>query len=221
LLIDYFIRGGWVMWPILGASIVALAVVVNRFAYLARTSGASDGLTREILRLVDERKIADARARCVGSRLPVAAVLEAGLSGWGRAQEEVERNMEHAAAGQLDSAETSLPVLASMVAVLPMLGFLGTILGLIQAFGVWSMAGANVSIEQLALGIEQAMITTAAGLLTSIPYLLAYNSFAAAAGRLARNMTATASDLAGRHRLRESAASQPPAVAVLSAGGGR
>jgi len=82
-----------------------------------------------------------------------------------------------------------------------MLGFLGTILGLISAFGAWSAAGANVSIEELAGGIEEAMITTAAGLLTSIPYVILYNALTAATARLARSLNTAASELAGRHRL--------------------
>ena len=220
MLIDYFIRGGWVMWPILGASIVALAAVINRLFHAFKTRGDSTELVREVLRLVDERRISDARAKCAASSMPVGAVLEAGLSGWGLAQEEFERRLEHAAAEQLDAAEARLPLLASMVAVLPMLGFLGTILGLIEAFGAWSAAGANVSIEQLAKGIEEAMITTAGGLLTSIPYVLAYNLFSSAAGRMARSLNAAASELAGRHHTRQVAEATPP-VAVLSVGGGR
>ncbi|HEY3447180.1 MAG TPA: MotA/TolQ/ExbB proton channel family protein [Myxococcales bacterium] len=222
MLIDYFLRGGWVMWPILAASIVALAVVINRLAHLLRTRGEPAELSREVLRLVDERRIADARTRCAQSRIPSAAVLEAGLSGWGLVQEEQERRMEQAASDQLAAAESLLPLLASMVAVLPMLGFLGTILGLIEAFGAWSAAGANVSIEALASGIEEAMITTAGGLLTSIPYVLAYNAFSASTARIARSLNSAASDLAGRHRTREADDAQAPAaVAVFSVGTGR
>ncbi|MGC4113166.1 MAG: MotA/TolQ/ExbB proton channel family protein [Myxococcales bacterium] len=221
MLIDYFLRGGWVMWPILGASIVALAVVLNRLLYFLRTRGEPADLVREVLRLVDERRLADARTRCAASRIPSAAVLEAGLSAWGLSQEEVERRMEQAASDQMAAAEARLPMLASMVAVLPMLGFLGTILGLIEAFGAWAAAGASVSIEQLAHGIEEAMITTAGGLLTSIPYVLAYNAFSAATARVARSLNSAASELAGRHCARDGEESKAPApVSVLSVGAG-
>jgi biopolymer transport protein ExbB len=189
LLIDYFLRGGWVMWPILAASVVALAVVLGRLVFLARTRGEPAELTREVLRLVDERRVAEAREACASSRIPAAAVLAAGLSAWGLSQEEHERRMEQAAADQLAAAESRLPLLATLVAVLPMLGFLGTILGLIEAFGAWAAAGADVSIEQLAHGIEEAMITTASGLITSIPYLLAYNALASAVARIAPRST--------------------------------
>jgi biopolymer transport protein ExbB len=221
LLIDYFFHGGWVMWPILGASVVALMVVLNRLLHFFSVRGDPSRLTRDVLRLVDERRIDKARSLCVASRVPAAAVLEAGLSGWGLAQEEMERRMEHASGEELAAAEARLPMLASMVAVLPMLGFLGTILGLIAAFGAWSAAGANVSIEQLAGGIEKAMITTAAGLVTSIPYVLAYNAFGSAVGRMARSVNAAASELAGRHRIRDLQEGSTAPVAVLSVGGGR
>lgn len=220
MLIDYFIRGGWVMWPILAASIVALAVVVNRLAHRVRTRGDGTALRCEVLRLVDERRIDEARTRCAAApHLPVARVLEAGLSGWGLAQEEVERRLELAAAERLEAAERGLPLLATMVAVLPMLGFLGTILGLIGAFGAWAAAGANVTIEVLSNGIAEAMITTAGGLLTSIPYVVAYNALSASVNRLARGLNAAASELAGRHRVREAAAGAKPVV--LSVGGAR
>ena len=210
MLVEYFIRGGWVMWPILGASIVALAVVLNRALYLLRTRGDALALKRDVLALIDAGRTDEARRRCAESRVPSGAVLEAGLSAWGLAQEEVERRLEQAAGERLEEAEANHSLLATMIAVLPMLGFLGTILGLIEAFGVWASAGANVTIEELAKGIEEAMITTAAGLVTSIPYVVVYNALAANTVRLARALNAAASDLAGRHRLRD----QKPAEEV-------
>lgn len=201
-MIDVFVRGGPLMWPILGASIVALAAVVNRLWYLASRRGDSAALGNSVAALARQGRIAEAREACAGSRAPVAPVLSAGLSAWGLAQEEVERRMEQAAAEELGKAEARLPLLATMVAVLPMLGFLGTILGLIEAFTDWSRAGADVRVEQLAAGISQAMITTGAGLVTSIPYVVAYNAFAGFAGRIARSLNAGGSELSGAYRLR-------------------
>ncbi len=201
MLIDYFVRGGWVMWPILGVSVVALAIVLNRALFFLRVRNRSGEIEREVYRLLDAGRASEARSRAAASTSPVAQVLEAGLSAWSLPQEEVERRLEETSAAQLDRAESHLPLLGTSVAVLPMLGFLGTILGLIGAFGAWAAAGANVSIEALAGGIQEAMITTAAGLVTSIPYVVAYNVLASAVARFAKTLNAAASGLAGRHRV--------------------
>jgi biopolymer transport protein ExbB len=203
VLIEIFIQGGWVMWPILAASVVALGTVINRLAYLVQTRGSASALVSRVLELVRKGELEQAKAACAGSRVPVAAVLRAGLAAWGLEQAEVERRMEQAAEEELARAEARLPLLATMIAVLPMLGFLGTILGLIDAFFAWSKAGAAVTIEQLARGIAAAMITTGGGLVTSIPYVVAYNVFAVMAARVARSLNAAGSELAGAHRMRD------------------
>jgi len=203
MLIEIFLQGGWVMWPILAASVVALGTVLNRLAYLVRTRGDAGRLVQAVLELVRRGELEKAREMCARSLVPAAAVLRAGLAAWGLEQAEVERRMEQAAEEELARAEARLPLLATMVAVLPMLGFLGTILGLIDAFFAWTRAGAAVTIEQLAGGIAAAMITTGAGLVTSIPYVVAYNVFAAVAARVARSLNSAGSEMAGAHRMRD------------------
>ena len=207
MLIEIFRQGGWVMWPILAASVVAMGAVLNRVVYLVRTRGNAAELVRAVVELSRRGELERARESCARSAIPVAAVLRAGLSAWGLEQAEIERRMEQAAEDELSRAEARLPLLATMIAVLPMLGFLGTILGMIDAFFAWSRAGAAVTIEQLAAGIAAAMITTGGGLVTSIPYLIAYNVFAAVAARVARSLNAAGSELAGAYRLRSQ---EPP-----------
>jgi biopolymer transport protein ExbB len=211
MLIEIFVQGGWVMWPILAASVVALGAVINRLAYLARTAGNSRRVVQVVLEHARRGELEKARAACARSRVPAAAVLRVGLDAWGLEQAEVERRMEQAAEEELARAEARLPLLATMIAVLPMLGFLGTILGLIDAFFAWSRAGAAVTIEQLAKGIAAAMITTGGGLVTSIPYVVAYNVFAVVAMRVARSVSSAGSELAGAHRMRAQA---PPGDGV-------
>ncbi|HEY8209904.1 MAG TPA: MotA/TolQ/ExbB proton channel family protein [Myxococcaceae bacterium] len=217
MLIEIFIQGGWVMWPILAASVVALGAVINRLAYLVRTAGNAPRLVQAVLAHVRRGEVDRAKEACARSRVPAAAVLRVGLEAWGLEQEEVERRMEQAAEDELARAEARLPLLATMIAVLPMLGFLGTILGLIDAFFVWSHAGAAVTIEQLAKGIAEAMITTGGGLVTSIPYVVAYNVFAVAAARVARSVSSAGSELAGAHRMRAQEARVVP-VALVDGG---
>ncbi|MHB8877134.1 MAG: MotA/TolQ/ExbB proton channel family protein [Myxococcaceae bacterium] len=217
MLVDLFVRGGWVMWPLLATSVVALAASLNRAHYLWRTRGDASALTREVLQALDEAGPDGARARCARSKLPLASVLAEGLSAWDGPEAELERRLEQSSAAALEKAEAGLPVLATALAVLPMLGFLGTILGLIDSFTVWEKAGADVGIEGLSRGIAAAMITTGAGLLGAIPYTVVYNVCASHAARTARALNHGASELIGRHRARRA----PELSVVRSAGEAR
>lgn len=203
--IALFLLGGWVMWPILGVSIVALSAIINRSVHLVATRGDALELTREVLALIDAGRLEEARVRCERSALPAAHLLREGLSAWGEREEELERRLELAATASLERVEASLPIIGTALALLPMLGFLGTILGLIDSFRVWAKAGADVGIEQLSGGIAAAMVTTGAGLITAIPYSLAYNVFATHASKVARSLNLAASELIGRHRARRPA----------------
>src|SRR3954468_12670979 len=160
MLTEIFVQGGWVMWPILAASVVALGAVINRLAYLVRTRGDARRLVEAVLELVRRGELEKAREACAHSKVPAAAVLVAGLAAWGLEQAEVERRMEQAGEEQLARAEERLTLLATMIAVMPMPGIPGSIMGLIYAFFAWSRAGTAVTIEQLAKGIAAAMITT-------------------------------------------------------------
>lgn len=198
------------MWPILFTSVVALAAVINRGLYWWRTRGDAAALTREVLRSVDAGLLDRARERCTASAQPVAALLAEALSAWDQSEEELNRRMEQSAMTAVEQAEAQLPVLATTLAVMPMLGFLGTILGLIDSFTVWEKAGAGVGIEQLSSGIAAAMITTGAGLVASVPYTILYNLFTSRAAKVARSLNFAGSEVLGRHRARPA-----PALSVV------
>jgi biopolymer transport protein ExbB len=209
-LVGYFELGGWMMWPILATSVVALAVVIGRLRYLLRTRGDAEALSASVLSLVAEGRTDEADKLCQASSLPVARVLHAGLAGLTDSLDELDRRLEVAAAAVVDEAEVGLPTLGTTLAVLPMLGFLGTILGLIRAFLTWQALGEAAKIDQLSGGIAAAMLTTGAGLIASIPYTLAYNFFATHAHRLARSVNAAGAELSHRARAARAPASVTP-----------
>jgi len=220
VLLETFLRGGWVMWPILAASVVSLALVLDRLVLLRRMRVGSRVLTT-IFDELEAGRVDGVRTLCARSPLAQLKVVGAGVSAWGLPHEEIERRMEQEAQNQLDRFEGRLPLLGSLVAILPLLGFLGTILGLMESFSAWALVGEQVRIADLAGGISKAMTTTAAGLVTSIAYLVAYNWLAARAGHLARSLNAVASEVSGRYRLRQAWAvrAPPPLSAVRSVGG--
>jgi biopolymer transport protein ExbB len=111
-------------------------------------------------------------------------VLSLAITERNRPREELERKMEREGEEQVERLERNLGALIVIIGVEPMLGFLGTIIGLIKAFMSWEQLGASVTVNSLAAGIYQAMITTAAGLIVAIPYFICYHLFI---GRIKRH----------------------------------
>lgn len=190
------VKGGPIMIPILLGSVLGLTIVLDRVIALWRVSD-EDGqacLTR-VLQEMRQGRLAEALAVTRTVEHPVAAVLRRGLEQWGLSLDAMERAMEQAAQQQVRQLERWLGGLASVITIEPMLGFLGTITGLIRAFMAWEAAGTKVTVSALAAGIYEAMITTAAGLIIAIPLLAAYNGFLSRIRRLAAQATDAANNL--------------------------
>ena len=133
---------------------------------------------QQIFRDVKSKRINAALELCDKNiRYPIAAVFRVGLERRSLPMERLEKILEQDGNNQIEKLEKFLGALASIISIEPLLGFLGTIVGLIRAFMSWEKAGANVTVNALAGGIYQAMITTAAGLTVAIPLYLFYNYF--------------------------------------------
>lgn len=183
--LELLFKGGPIMLALAACSLFALALIADRAIHLLTT--------REDPRLLEkalEQAAADPAAAAKtldGLRGYVAALWRAGLQALPEGKESAERAMQIEGVRQLARAERGMPVLGSVIALTPMLGFLGTILGLIRAFMNWERVGADVQVGDLAGGMYEAMITTAAALSIAIPYYLLYTMLAArVAGRARR-----------------------------------
>lgn len=178
MLKELILKGGPLMVPILMGSVFGTALVIERALVFLRISG---GRSRECLRRVLEEvragRFVEAVAEARKSRQPVGAVLETGLEQWGMPLEVVQEAMEESNQQETQRLEHWLGGISTVITVSPMLGFLGTITGLIKAFMSWEAAGAEVTVSVLAAGIYEAMTTTAAGLFVAIPLLACYNAF--------------------------------------------
>jgi biopolymer transport protein ExbB len=190
------VKGGPVMIPIVVLSVVALALALERLAALWRIRLDLPRFQREIEQLVQKGQFQKAITRCREVRHPVGKVLELGVAGRGRPREELEKAMERVGEEHVERLERRLGALLAIVGVEPMLGFLGTIIGLIKAFMSWERLGANVTVDSLAAGIYQAMVSTAAGLAVAIPFFVCYHLFV---GRIRRHAADMSS--AGNHLL--------------------
>ena len=172
---NLIVKGGWVMAPILLGSIVALTLVLERLLFLFRIRLDVPKFSSGIFSLIKRGNLKEAEEICQTTRHPLAAVFRTGLEHAGEEASEIERIMEREGNRQVQKAERNLNYLVVIIGVEPLLGFLGTILGLIKAFMAWEHFSTSVTVSQLAAGIYQAMITTAAGLAIAIPYFVIYN----------------------------------------------
>ena len=170
------IKGGPVMIPILIGSVIGLAIIINRLWLLYRWSGNSQEFTREVIENVRAGRFDEAREVCLKNpRYPLAATLMVGINKKDLPDHEVEKSMERAGNAQVKELEPYIGGLISIIGIEPLLGFLGTITGLIRAFMAWEKAGSDITVSALASGIYEAMITTAAGLIIAVPYYLVCN----------------------------------------------
>ncbi len=175
MFVSLIIKGGPVMIPIILLSIIGLALILERLWTLWRIRLDIPKFAQEIFLYLEKGHFQKALERCENVRHPIADVFKLGILNRTLKREEIESMMEREGDEQVQYLEQYLGALIIIIGVEPMLGFLGTIIGLIQAFMAWEQLGSNITVGALAAGIYQAMITTAAGLIVAIPYYVAYH----------------------------------------------
>ncbi|HNZ45436.1 MAG TPA: MotA/TolQ/ExbB proton channel family protein [Candidatus Syntrophosphaera thermopropionivorans] len=175
-LVQEFLNGGWAMWPILAVFIYGIAYSIWKFISLMYAKINLNDFLNQIVPLIKEKKIKEAIETAKKTRGPVAAVVFAGLEKAEQGIEAVEKNMENAAMIEMSYLEKGFVEMTSTIAICPMLGFLGTVDGMIIAFDAISKARA-VDATIVADGIKVALITTKWGLISAIPVQLLYNIF--------------------------------------------
>lgn len=170
-------RGGWLMVPIAICSVVGLAVFLERMYRLRETTVIPAAFVQGVLKRLEAGRVDEALGMCEASDAPVAEVFEAGIDHAGCDREVIRSSMAEAGERAVYRLEHFVDVLGSIATVSPLLGLLGTVLGMIDVFRqVVETAGGSggAQAEILASGIWQALITTAAGLAVAIPVYLAY-----------------------------------------------
>ena len=175
---SFIIKGGPVMIPIILGSIIGLAIVIERFWVFRHMKLDTFEFVQEIFKDLKTNRIKNALELCNKYiRHPLVAVFKIGIERSDLPLDRLEKILEQAGNNQIQKLEKFLGALVSIISIEPLLGFLGTITGLIRAFMSWEHAGANVTVSVLAAGIYEAMITTAAGLIIAIPFYLCYHYF--------------------------------------------
>ncbi|NUN70598.1 MAG: MotA/TolQ/ExbB proton channel family protein [Bacteroidetes bacterium] len=182
-LLELFLKGGLVMWPILLCSLITVAVIIEKYIVLSRSNVDPKQLMTKIRSALSRNDVAGAVDACSKVKAPVSNILRHGVMNYRHGQQAVKDAIEVAGKEEIFHLEKRLSVLANMAGTAPMLGFLGTVTGMIAVFHTIEQLGGNVNPSILAGGIWEAMLTTAFGLVVGIPALYFYNYFVAKVNR--------------------------------------
>jgi biopolymer transport protein ExbB len=172
-MIDFFIKGGIFMYPILLCSITALAIFIERIWNLRRSQVIPRDFVEEVEELIRRGKIPDAVMRCQHNKSSISRILLVGIKNFGKRREIIKEYLEEVGRPESASLERFVEGLGTIAGVSTLLGLLGTISGMIKIFSVISTQ-AVVNPGSLAGGISEALITTYAGLSVAIPTLVMY-----------------------------------------------
>ncbi|MBT5577693.1 MAG: MotA/TolQ/ExbB proton channel family protein [Porticoccaceae bacterium] len=171
-----FLSGGWLMWPILLCSIVVVGIAIERFITLREERIIPAGQLSEVWTQLRKKQLTSERLKTLRDSSPLGYILAAGISNSGHGRDVMKDSIEEAAGQVVHSLERFLTLLGTIANAAPLLGLLGTVLGMIQVFADIMLYGTGDASE-LAGGISQALITTAAGLTVAIPAMLLHRYF--------------------------------------------
>ncbi|HSV87394.1 MAG TPA: MotA/TolQ/ExbB proton channel family protein [Bacteroidales bacterium] len=169
------LKGGIVMIPLAILSIVAIYIFIERYLAISRASIDEINFMNNIRDFIHDGRIDSAKALCRNNQSPIARMIAKGIVRIGRPLGDINAAIENVGKLEISKLEKNIAVLATVAGAAPMLGFLGTVMGMVKAFYNMSMAGNNIDISLLAGGIYEAMITTIAGLVVGIIGFICYN----------------------------------------------
>jgi len=194
-ILEILAKGGWVMILIALSSIAILTIFVERFFTLRSVKINARSFILHVRNLLLKKQLDEALKTAKLTPGPVAAITKSALEKYKRPKEEIKEAIETAGRGQIYQLEKYLGSLATLAAITPMLGFLGTVTGMIKAFMKIEALGGNVGPGVLAGGIWEALVTTAAGLLVGIIAIIFYNYLQGQVERLVFEMEDSSNDL--------------------------
>jgi len=194
-LIDMFLKGGLVMWPILACSIIGLAIAVEKFIVIRKSKINVPAFSIKIRGILKKKDVASAMGYCMEEKSPIANIIRRGLKKIKFGRKRVLEAIEVAGKQEISKLEKGLSTLATVAGAAPMLGFLGTVTGMIAAFMKIQELQGSASPADLASGIWEALLTTAFGLFVGIPALALYNYFVSNINKIVLDMERVATDV--------------------------
>lgn len=191
-------KGGAIMYPIILCSIIAFGIILERLYYFRKIRIDAVSFMNNIESALKRNKIAESVKICEDTEGPIAAIVKAGLLKHDRPRQEIREAIEDAGHQEIPRLEGRIKVLATIAHISPLLGLLGTVVGMAKAFQVIQMKTAAfnpVSSGDLAGGVWQALLTTALGLIVAIPAIVAYHYLAAKVQDFVLDMERSATEL--------------------------
>jgi biopolymer transport protein ExbB len=193
-IIELIQAGGFMMYPIILMSLVALYIFIERFLTLNRANLSPDSFMGKVKELVLKGDISGAKVLCAQNETPIARMIEKGVARVGSPLKNIEASIENVGKIEIFKLEKNLSSLATIAGAAPMMGFLGTVIGMVKAFIAISQEEGSVSPKLLSSGIYTAMITTVAGLIVGILAYLAYNFLITRVQKIIHKMEYTSID---------------------------
>ncbi|MAD51236.1 MAG: MotA/TolQ/ExbB proton channel family protein [Candidatus Marinimicrobia bacterium] len=187
MLVEYFVNGGPFMWPILISLVFGLAFVGERFYSLIMSSINAEKFFKDVNSSLDNDGIDSTLELCEKTHGPVAEIFHAGLSRMHRGLAEVEKAIQNAGSLEMSFLEKNMIWLNAVITIAPMLGFTGTVAGMVNAFDAIAAAD-DISPAVVAGGISQALLTTAFGLIVAMIIQIFQNVFVAQIDKLVLDM---------------------------------
>lgn len=194
-MLDVIIKGGPVMIPLLALSILGVAVSLERIWYLAKTRADTEELVDDVKLCLQEGKVLEAMQLLKKTPGPVAAIFAEGIAYSDRPKEELKEHLEEVGQDEIFKMERGLGLLSAIVTIAPLLGLLGTVTGIIRSFRVLGAFQGVSSPAALSVGIAEALITTAAGLIIAIPMMAVHSWLSSMIERRVREMSRGALEL--------------------------
>ena len=187
-------KGGWILAILALLSVIAVYIFVERYLAITRGSKEEKNFMNNIRDFIHDGRIDSAVTLCKHDDSPIARMIEKGLARIGKPLNDINTAIENVGKLEVSRLEKNIAGLATIAGAGPMLGFLGTVIGMIRAFYDMSMAGNNIDIALLSTGIYQAMITTVAGLVVGIIAYVCYNILVARVEKLVFLLEARATE---------------------------
>ncbi|WP_286846675.1 MotA/TolQ/ExbB proton channel family protein [Proteiniphilum sp. UBA5463] len=175
---DLTMKGGWLMIVLFILLLMTIYVLIERTLVINKASKEDNSFMNRIKDYIHDGKIDAAITLCRNTDTPSARMVEKGITRLGRPTADVMTTIENQGNIEISKLEKGLPVLATSASGAPMIGFLGTVTGMVKAFMSMASAGANVDVTILSTGIYEALVTTVGGLIVGIIALFAYNYLA-------------------------------------------
>ncbi|MDX5321809.1 MAG: MotA/TolQ/ExbB proton channel family protein [Bacteroidota bacterium] len=191
-LLELTMKGGLIMIPIAVLFVIGIYLTIERYMTIKKAAKQDAGFMANVKDMVANGNIAGAKSLCANNGTPIGRMLEKGISRIGKPMKNIEVAIENVGKLEIYRLEKGMATLATISGAAPMIGFLGTVTGMIRAFFRMANAGNNIDITQLSGGIYEAMVTTVAGLIVGIFAYIGHNLLSAMIEKVVHRMEAAA-----------------------------